>query len=96
MVFHEIVSPGPKHPQLISWPFNAARTIRVKNTSRSAEVIALVMRSHLPEISTTPRSSSNQGSVRARSSTGPGGRSWYESIDIAKSCQGSRSFTQAA
>ena len=38
MVFQEMVSPGPKQPQLISSPLNAARTIRVKNTSSRADV----------------------------------------------------------
>jgi hypothetical protein len=96
IVFHEIVSPGPKHPQLISCPLIAAFTISEKNTTSSPDVIALVIRSHTPAISATPSSSSNAGRVRARNSTGPGGSNPYESIDIAKSCHGNRSFTHAA
>jgi hypothetical protein len=75
MVFQEIVSPGPKQPQLISWPFTAARTMRLKNTSSSRDVTALVIRSQRPSISRRPSSSSNHGKVRARNSTGPAGSS---------------------
>jgi hypothetical protein len=96
MVFHEIASPGPKHPQLISWPLMAARTIRLKNTSSSAVTIVLVTRSHHPVMSTSPSASSNHGSVRARSSTILVGRIWYESIAIANNCHGSVTLTHAA
>jgi hypothetical protein len=96
IVFQEIGSFELKQPQLISFPWIAAWTISEKNTISRADVIALETRSHTPAMSATPRSSSNAGRVRARNSTGPGGSSSYESIDMAKSCHGNRSFTQAA
>src|ERR1019366_3594176 len=65
-VFQEINSLGPKQPQLISLPPANARTIRLKNTSSSRDVLTVEMRNQRPAINKTPANTSNQGSVCAR------------------------------
>src|ERR1022692_55313 len=65
-VFQEISSLGPKQPQLISLPPVKARTIKLKKTSNSKDVLTVEVRNQRPAISRRPIRTSNQGSVCAR------------------------------
>src|ERR1039458_1678587 len=65
-VFQEISSLGPKQPQLISLPPANARTIRLKKTSSSNDMLTVEQRSQRPAINNRPINTSNQGSVCAR------------------------------
>ena len=56
----------------------------------------VAVRSHRPAISSAPNSNSTQGSVRARRSTAHIGSTWYESMAMANSAQGSFSLVHAA
>src|ERR1035438_7400687 len=53
-VLQEIGSLGPKQPQLISLPPANARTIRLKKTSSSNDVLTVEQRNHRPAINNSP------------------------------------------
>src|ERR1035441_4058888 len=59
-VFQEISSLGPKQPQLISLPPAKARTIRLKKTSSSKDVLTVEVRNQRPAISRRPIRTSKQ------------------------------------
>src|ERR1039457_6823053 len=95
-VFQEISSLGPKQPQLISLPPANARTIRLKKTSSSNDMLTVEQRSQRPAINKRPISTSNQGSVCARSLAAPMGTTSQSAMPAAKSCHGSASLTHPA